>query len=340
MLFWYELKKLLSVPAVIGFFALCLMVNAVIALADPSDYGYQSGAEPVNVFEGYQAGALAERYIEKYGVTDGSAENIRAKYAELQSVIDEKAANGDALSRYFGEPTPYRHSLLFGTMFTVLIAQSCLLALFFALVSVTYENARNTEQIVFSSKEGRRILRVKLTASLTAAAALTAVLFAVSLFVFFVRFDWRSVWRENVSSGFNFTLGEYGKPFITWHSFTVAGYLRAELGAAFLLALSFCLLGYAVGVLARSGYGAFIAAVAVIAVLAFSEPLFSAGSVVRSALNLSPVGLWRNCGAWFTDGGANIVWANFEGVGLAASLIVLSLAVLTISKTFKRREIL
>jgi hypothetical protein len=183
-------------------------------------------------------------------------------------------------------------------------------------------------------------MRVKLAASLSATAAATAVILAVSLLVFFARFDFRGVWGANVSSGFNFTIGEFGKPFITWHSFTVAGYLWTVTGAAFLLAVCFCLLGYAVGVSTRSDYKAVITAVAIVAAMAFAEPLFPVGSVIKSALNLSPVGLWRNSGAWFTDGGASVLWENFESVGLAASFIATSIAALIISKTFKRRELL
>jgi hypothetical protein len=209
-------------------------------------------------------------------------------------------------------------------------------------------------------------MRVKLAASLTATIATSAAILAVSLLVFFAGFDllrhgsagsvraphigegglaqsvppWRDVWDGNVSSGFNFTIGEFGKPFITWHSFTVLEYLWAVVGAALLLAVCFCLLGYVVGVSARSDYRAVITSVAVIAALGFAEPLFPIGSVVKSALIISPVGLWRNCGAWFTDGGASVLWANFESAGLAASIAVLLLYELIISRTFKRREIL
>jgi hypothetical protein len=340
MLFRYELKKLLRAPAIIVFVVLCLILNAVIAIGNYNAYEEPSDAEPVNVFENYPAGDLAEGYIKKYGVTGANADNIRAKYAKLQPVIGEKAANGDALSRYFGDLTHLRHSLLFGTILKVILMESCLLALLFALLSVTYEKARNTEHTVFSSKTGRRIMRVKLAASLTASLAATAVILAVSLLVVFVRFGWRGVWGENVSSDFNFTIGEFPKPFITWHSFTVLEYLWAVIGAALLLAVCFCLLGYAVGVAVRSGYGSVITAIAILALMGFAEPLFPTGSITKSALNLDPVGLWWNCGAWFTDGGPNIIWPDFESVGLAASLAALSLAAFIITKTFRRKEIL
>ena len=144
MLFRFELKKLVLLPAMIGFVTLCVVLNAVIAITGYNDYSSNYEVEIVNIFEGLKTSEIAETYIRKYGITGENAENIRNKYEKLQPVIDEKAANGDALSNYFGEQTYYRHGMLFKTMFMAIIAESCLLALFTALMSVTYENFRGT----------------------------------------------------------------------------------------------------------------------------------------------------------------------------------------------------
>jgi hypothetical protein len=339
-LFGYELKKLLLSPVIVGLVALCIILNAVIAIASYNDYDLDYETEAVNIFEGFKASVIAEGYISKYDISGGNAENVRSKYEKLQPVIDAKSVNGDALSTYFGEQTHYRHGLLFETMFMAIIAESCLLALFAALVSVTYENMQGTEHIVCASEIGRRVLRTKLCASLTAAAVLTAIILGVSLFVFFLRFDFSGVWNANVSSMFNCAVNEFGKPFITWHSFTVAEYLWATIGTTFGLVICFGLLGYAVGVFVRSGYGAFIAAASVVGVTFLAKPLFPVGSVLRSIWNLTPVWLWKNSGAWFTDGGADIIWANFESVGICVSLALLSIAAFTAVKFYQKRELL
>ncbi|MBK5262771.1 MAG: hypothetical protein JJE17_09415 [Peptostreptococcaceae bacterium] len=93
--------------------------------------------------------------------------------------------------------------------------------------------------------------------------------------VFFLRFDFSGVWNDNVSSMFNYTVSEYGKPFITWHSFTVGGYLWATIGVTFGLVICICLLGYAAGVFVRNGYGAFIVAalVAVVVKVVVIKPI-------------------------------------------------------------------
>lgn len=80
-------------------------------------------------------------------------------------------------------------------------------------------------------------------------------------------------------------------------------------------------------------------AVSVIGVLYIPEGLFPYGSSFRSALNLTPVGLWLNVGDWFTDGYADILWANFEVIGVAVSLAILTaLSELAIA-LFKRRDL-
>ncbi|RKN80612.1 hypothetical protein [Paenibacillus ginsengarvi] len=339
MLFGYELKKLALSPVIIGFVVLCLIVNAMIAITSYNEPGSDAKAEAVDIFKDFQTSEIAEGYIRKYGIAGANAENIRSKYEKLQPVVDEKSANGDALSVYFGKQTHYRHSLLFEMMFMAIIAESCLLALFTALLSVTYEHMRGTEPVIYASAVGRRVLRTKLWASITAAAALSVVIIGVSLLVFFLRFDFSGVWTANVSSMFNYAMNEYGKPFITWRCFTVAGYLWATIGISFGLTLCFCLLGYAVGVSVRSGYGAFVSAASVVGVLFLAKPILPIGSVYRGIWNLTPVWLWKNSGMWFTDGGADLIWANFESMGLFVSLAVLSVAAFMAAKCFERREL-
>ncbi|SDS23182.1 hypothetical protein SAMN05444162_1015 [Paenibacillaceae bacterium GAS479] len=339
MLFGYELKKLTLSPVIIGFVVLCLIMNAVISIAASKELDFDYEAEAVNIFERFQTSEIAETYIRKYGVTGAYAENIRGKYDKLQLIVVEKSANGDALFTYFAEQTASRHSLLFETLFMAIIAESCLLALFIALLSVTYEQMRGTELIIYASTVGRRILFSKLCAALTTTAALTVVIIGMSLLVFFLRFDFSGVWNDNVSSMFNCAVNECGKPFITWRSFTVEGYLWATIGVSFGLAICFCLLGYVIGVSVRGGYGAFITGGTVVSVMFIAKPLFPIGSVIRGVWNLTPVWLWKNSGMWFTDGGADIIWSNFERTGLLVTLVVLSVAAFMAAQCFKRREI-
>ncbi|MCL2109086.1 MAG: hypothetical protein FWH20_07055 [Oscillospiraceae bacterium] len=340
MLFWFELKKTLLAPVMLGFIALCIVLNVIIVLAHDTVNLDKHSAEPFNVFEEYDASELADYYVRLHGMSGGAEENIRAKYDKLQLVIDEKANDGDALSAYFGYDTYYLHNLLFGTLFFAVIIESCLIALFAVLLSTGYENTRNTEQLICTSKTGRRILRKKLVAALATGLAAFTVILIISLIVLFACFDYSAVWGDNVSSSFNFAPNEWPKPFITWHSFTVAGLFLAVTLAAAGLTLVFTLFGFALGAVFRSGYISCGVAVA-LCVLQFITPfMLQMGGTLRGVLNLTPVMLWVNSGKWFTDGGAGIVWSNFESFGIIVLLVILSVLALLTESFYKRRDLL
>lgn len=339
MLFKLELKKIMLLPVIIVFAALSIVLNAVIVVTS-NDYTLKYEGEIINIFEEFNTSQIAETYIMKYGITGKNADNIRNKYEKLQPVIDKKAVNGDALSNYFGGRTYYLHGMLFNIMFIAIIGEGCLLALFAGLISVTYEKLRGTEHIISATKVGRRVLRTKLCAALTAAIAMTAIILGVSLWIFFLKFNFSDVWNDNVSSMFNYAVNEFGKPFMTWQSFTVKEYLWAVVAVSFGMVVCFCLLGCAAGVFVRSGYRGFLAAVLPVGITFIAKFLFPIGSVSRAILGLTPVWLLKNSGEWFTDGGVDIIWANFESVGIFLSLIVLSIILLIVTKVYKRRDLL
>lgn len=340
MIFFCELKKLAGSTLMIGLVALCIGLNAVIVLAS-NHPPYMDSSEKVNlvnVFENVRTNELAEGYIRKYGITGTGADLLREKYGKLQSVVDEKAKNGDALSFYFGESTPYLHSLLFKTLLQAMTAEICLLALLGALLSTTYEQMRKTDSLVYASKTGRTVQLPKLYAALTVSAVFALTLFSTGLLIFFARFDFSEAWSANVSSAFNRAVDEL-KPFMTWNSLTVAEYLAAAIGLSIGLALCFCLLGYTVGIGFRHAYAAFGAGLSIIACLFLCAFLFSAGSVLRGVWNLNPLWLWKNIGLWFTDGGADILWPSFEILGFCVSLPVLAVCARAAFTLLQRREL-
>jgi hypothetical protein len=334
MVILYELKKILLAPVIVGFILACLLVNVFIVVVsyEPSP---DTSSIPQNIFQEYDAAQIAETYSR-----EGYESHMIEKYSKLQPVIDQKSADGDALSYYFGENTYYYHGLLFGTFLNILIGESCVIALFITLLAASWENAKNTEATVYSTKTGRSVLWRKLAAALASVTVIFVVTFAIGLLVFLAKFDFYPLLDDNISSSFNAAANESWKPFITWTSFTVAGYLWATIGAAFALTLVFALLGFAVGAAMRNGHGAILAAIVICFALFMLPKLFDISSVPRAVLGMSPVWLWRRSVQWFTDGSKDILWANFECVGLAAALSILTLLSGIAAKIFKKRELL
>jgi hypothetical protein len=63
MLLWYELKKIVFSPAMVGMVALCIVLNTVIVIASYNDYGSNYEVEAADIFEGFKTSEIAETYI-------------------------------------------------------------------------------------------------------------------------------------------------------------------------------------------------------------------------------------------------------------------------------------
>ncbi|MGM8363947.1 hypothetical protein ACLIBG_00565 [Virgibacillus sp. W0181] len=339
MLFWNESKKILFQPVVIGFVIFCILLNGTFILLTYNDYQFDRNINSVNIFTDFQADNIAQDYIQKYDVTGKKADNIIKKYEKVQKVIDQKAENGDALSFYFGTQTPYVHSTLFGLIFMLIIAEVCLIGLFLGIFSTTFEKINGTESVVYASNIGRKIIWKKLNAVWIGTLLTSVVVVGMSLTIFFLQFDFSGVWFDYVSSGFNYAVGEFGKPFITWNRLTVVQYLWATIALTIGLAICFALIGFTAGIFVRNSYTTFLISVIILGGLFVVKYLFPIGSTVRAMLGMTPVWLWKTSHEWFTDGGADIIWKYYETIGLSASFLGLSLLILIGTKVFAKKEI-
>jgi len=344
MLFWYELKKLLSTTALWVFILLCIAFNV---WAIP---GWLRGVEldtsthfTANVFENHDTETIAEAYISILNLTGRVAERMRIKYAALQPVVDEKALSGESFCPYFGPHTQVMHLNLFHNVAGVLgrlYMQGILLAVLLALLAVGYEQINNTEHAVYTTKTGRRILRYKIFACLAAGIGVFALLSAITLAVYFSMFDFRDVWGSSVSSGFNYIVDIIGaRPFTTWHSFTVVSYFWASLGVALALVVCFSLMGVIIATLSKNAYIGFLMVVLVNAIC-LVLPLIIPRSLYAYFISFyTPIWLWWNSHLWFTDGGVITLWRNFELWGIGISFVTIAaICVLTV-KVFEKRNV-
>jgi hypothetical protein len=241
-LYRLELKKPLTSEAVWRFVAICLLFNIYLAVSnsgDPyadfvgtisNDTGSVLGqpfheklarllagdgqaeylarlkletGNVTDVFDGYETADVGERYIAAAGATDRFAEAMRNKYSALQKVVYEKAAKDESLSLYFVGATYNRHQLLFGTLMGWLLIEGALISVLLVLLSTEYENIHKTENLVYSTKKDRRVLRSKFAASVSAGLGAFALLALATFLVHFSIHEYGSVWGSSVSSVFN-----------------------------------------------------------------------------------------------------------------------------------------
>jgi hypothetical protein len=181
----------------------------------------------------------------------------------------------------------------------------------------------------------------KLFAAIAAGLAAYAVLTVLTLGSYFVLNDYGATWQSSISSGFNYVTDVLAgtRPFVTWHSFTVLTYLLAVIGVAAMVTLCFTLMAFCIGVWLKNSYsGFFIFLIFNGAVVALSTALPMTW-LIKHALVLAPIWLWLKESLWFTDGGLDILWQNFEILGVSASLLLLTGLCVFSAFMFKRRDI-
>lgn len=374
-IFRHEFTKLAVSPAVLVFIGLCLAFNILIMASDAyydySDYvakasritGYRLGADfeakisaltpgeerdyfetdttdVTDVFDGYTTAYIAESYTKVLKLTGITAELMADKYAKLQAAVDKIDASDESLTLYFASATYSKHNALYGTTMKFLLLECSLLAALIMFLSLGYEHGNRTSHIVYATKTGRKIVYHKLFASMAAGLTAYAILTALTLSVYFALNDYGSVWHSSVSSGFNYIndILADSRPFATWHSYTILTYLLAVVGVAALVTPCFALIAFCIGIWVKNSYiGFFVFLIfnAALVALAIALPT----GITKYTLVLSPVCLWVKQGAWFTDGCADILWKNFETLGVCVSLILLAGLCVFSAIMFKRRDI-
>jgi hypothetical protein len=268
------------------------------------------------------------------------ADAMREKYAKLQKPVDEKAASDESLTLYFASATFDEHWYLYKVLMKFLLLECGLLAALVMLLSVGYENFNRTSHVVYATKTGRELIYHKLLAALSAGLLSFAVLTGLTLAVYLAFNDYGDIWGSSVSSGFNYIndLIAGARPFATWQSYTVLTYLIAVLGISAALILCFALMAFVIGAWMRNSYYAFmvflIANGACVALAIAFAP-----SLLQYCTMLSPVWLWLKVNQWFTDGEVDILWKNFETLGVFVSLIALAGLCAFSAVMFKKREI-
>lgn len=384
VLYWYEFKKLLSNIAVWGFIAICILFNTFLIISNAGDKyadfvgitakntgyvlsqsfyenlsqfkvdsGQKEALERIkfdtnniaDVFDGYKTDEIGERYITATEVKGKFAETMRDKYHELQKVVDKKASRDESLTLYFASSTYSQHQKLFNDLMGWLLIEGILIAVILVFLSVGYEINNRTEDVVYSTKKGRNILRPKILTSILAGFGAYALLTLFTFLVYFSVNEYGGIWGSNISSLFNYRydfIAGY-RPFVTWHSFSVLTYLMASLAMSMGVILCFMFMAFGISVLVRNHYIGFLvflaSNVAIYTLPMQIPPALTAGGYARYYSMLTPVWLWLKHSIWFTDGDADILWPHFETLGFCVSLLVLIIFCMFTTFYFRKRDL-
>lgn len=377
-IFWFELKKMASSLTLWIFFLLCLAFNIFLISTTTwnpytdfigevaqrtgsvlgNSFNQQLGllavdhtetdmleqlkgdtAQVIDPFDAYDITEVGERYVAAVEIPDRFAQMMRDKYADMQEVVEQKGAEDEALSLYFASATNNMHENLFDTVVGWLLIEGMIISVLLALLSAGFEKGNNTEGIVFASKKGRKIFANKLNATLTAGLGAYLLLAGITLLIYFQVHDYSGIWQSNVSNFFNYRQDLFtgSRPFVTWQSYDIPSYLFSKIAMSMGLMTCFILMAFAIEMTIRNSYISFFVLLIVNASL-IALPMMVSGAGIRFFVVLSPVWLWLKHGIWFTDGDIDIVWKNFESLGVGGSFVILAFIMSMTMYYFRRRD--
>ncbi len=374
----YELKKLLRLPALWVFLALCLALNITLIIS--SDYGMpffnetsqitrrfgqRYNADYINAlnelpqsenrdilmeslgsfedsFDSYDTAALSRHYEEMVKDSPAAVRWMQKKYDKVALRVSELSASDVALDIYAGPMTQTTHQFLFGTLLRAVSAESCILAVLSMLYLLGFERQTHTELAVCTTKRGRKLWKTKTAAGIIAGLGLFLLTAIVTLTVYLSIWDYSGIWSGNVSSGFNYIEDIFlVKPFITWGDFSVAGYLLASLGMIGVMTVLSSLFAAVFGTWIKNTYLGAIALLLTCA-LGIVLPVFFSDCKLWAAyevVNLNPATLWLAQNVWFTEAGLSSILPWQEVIAAVLWLAILLAAAEISRRQFYRKDI-
>lgn len=232
------------------------------------------------------ADEMAEGTIKMYRLSGKPAEIIRKEYGKLSERMEYIKDSGEYKQWAFAGK-PYRmHSLLFRTVFNVLLFEAVILIVLATAFIANYEFENKTHLLTYSTKRGRSLMKDKLAASLIVSTTIFAILIAVTLGTYFSIFDYSHLWMSSTSSAFNW---EYKLPYITWWNIPFLQFLLLVILVLFSSVLLFSAIVFTISILMKNSYYTFFI-FAIFFALGYLAPGFMPSSsifIIIASFNLT-----------------------------------------------------
>ncbi|ANC78893.1 hypothetical protein ABE65_019645 [Fictibacillus phosphorivorans] len=279
----------------------------------------------------------AEEGIRLFGLKGAAAEKVREQYTVLKPRVEELIQNKEHLHLFFHGKMFGTHSFLFKTLFGFTLFQAMILIVLFTAFIVNYEFEHKTALVSYATKRGRRLMWDKLLVSIFTSTLVTVALLAITLSVYFIVFDYSSLWNVPISTGFLIELNNI--PFISWWDVTFIQYLFMSCGLVVICQILFVLITFCLSMLIRNSY----------IVFTFFGVIFLAGLYIPSLMpkestmllytHFSPFILVMNVKKWWMESGVFTTFKYYEIITVTGWLVALLLTAWLFIKRFTRENI-
>lgn len=304
---------------------------------------YISDAKSMDeAYESINILSSGERTIATLGLSGNSSNTLREEYHALDKRFEELRLNGEHRQWFFSGHNYRMHSLLFGTVFRHIGIETLILVVLMTALITNFEFENRTQLVTYATKRGRNLIKDKLSAAILMTIFMTTVLISLTLGAYFIIFDYSSLWKTSISSGFNW---EYIFPFISWWDWSLLTYLLASICLMYIIMLLFSLFVFNLSILTKNSYFSFIF-FSLIFIFLFLAPSFipsSSDAMIMAGYNLSTLLLnphhWWLASASSIGLGGLIMFKNYEWLTITIWAILLIGFYIYVFNRFKKLDI-
>lgn len=272
--------------------------------------------------------------IENYNTLVSMIENAETQLSEV--------GTGNKKAGYFTSPgVSLVNELLYSKLLIYIYIEMSLLGAYMVLKGLYHEFNKDTQNVVFSTKTGRSLQRIKFSASLVYISVLYWIISLISLTVYFIFYRMDGFLNLPVSlAGIN-----------TPYGFTVITYLAVHLLIGYLIVIISLLFAFAVGSLIKNQYMGLVASLGIILlmfILSFGaeDKVLTASGILASnpvtlLLNFSREESFININTnkWFVSSTGIfadknfVLWVTASWIAVCAGIAAAS------SRVFRKKDI-
>lgn len=298
--------------------------------------GYIDKAEGIDDFyDKLSIKSFVDQQIRGYQISGQAEKAIRDRFGDLDLRLAQLIQTGENKTLFFDGTVYGMHSLLFKTLFRLVIFEVMILLVLISGHIMTFEFEQGTYATVYASKRGRRIIWDKIWALAGASVAVTTLILGITLSAFFVTFDYSGLWHMPVSSYFNM---EMKFPYITWRPLDFIHYLSRAIGIVYLVELLFTGIAVIIAMKLKNSYFVFFIFACLFGLAIYIPGLIPKSSTWIIYSNLTPFSLIMNPHLWFI-GWSIFTPENFEAETLAIWVILVPLFVFWGYRSFRKRDL-
>lgn len=376
----FEIRKLFEQPMIYLFFIASLLLNIIYIATAGLDQSYLSyiqeteqktgsimttefheklSNEPTsrmqqrlltetveleNVFQNYSVEALGQEVIDFFQIGGPVAERIEGKYEKLAPVVAQLAEEQVALEVGAAGETMSFFTFIRNRLFRAILGESLIFALLLGLYGSTSERLTKTENIVLTSKTGRKTQVTKYIASLTLTILFYGLMILCTFGIFNQLHTLGTLWQTSVSTQFHVNVyfpNLFEIPFIVWQPMTLLKYTIFSISLGGLLVILCHGFNFLIGLWTNHLFRGFTVFVVLYVALLGLEQIIEQFNwwELRSLLMWHPISLWKVQGYWFTEMGPYSLMPWQESMAISLNLVLLGICCILASKFYNTKEV-